>query len=431
MDQNLFGQILLKFNLITQEQLDKAVDLQKQGNPPRLLGEVLMEQGLIDERTLNSILSVQRRKLELTKSQIGMKPTQVQTRLVGASMKTFLQLSKEMGASDLYLTSGLKPMVRIHGNIVELPADPVSFEESKSLLFSLLTPDQVKRYYDDKYLDFCMEVAAIGRFRTNIFRHFKGIAGIFRVIPDVIWPFEKLGLPQVVKDLTRLGRGLVLITGPTGSGKSTTMASLLDLINRTERTHIITIEDPIEFIFKSDRSLVSQRELHTHVPSFAEALRAALREDPDVIAVGEMRDPVTVATAITAAETGHLVFGTLHTKNAARTVVRVLDQFPAAKRAQIKATLSTALKAVVCQQLLPNSDGKGRSLACEVMTVTPAIANLIREDRAWQIPMMMQIGRNIGMRLMDDSLLELVKQKRVSLEEALARATERERFLNP
>ncbi|MBI2900509.1 MAG: PilT/PilU family type 4a pilus ATPase [Planctomycetes bacterium] len=395
-----------------------------------MLGEILVEQGLIDEKTLNSILSVQRRKLELSKTGIA-RETAVRSKLQGAKATTYLQLARELGASDLYLTSAQKPMVRVNGNLMELPAEALSFDECRDLLFSLLSPEQVKRYYVNKYLDFCMEVPAVGRFRTNIFRHFRGIGGIFRVILDDVWPFERLGLPGVVRRFVDLPRGLVLVTGPTGSGKSTTLASLLDLVNRTQQKHIITIEDPIEFIFESRQSMVSQRELYAHTPAFVSALRAALREDPDIIVVGEMRDPETVATAINAAGTGHLVFGTLHTLSAHRTVARILDQFPSQKRAQVRATLATVLKGVVCQQLVPNADGKGRSLASEIMIMTPAIANLIREDRSWQIPMMIQMGRNQGMRLMDDSLTELVRLKKITIEEAVSRAGEKDRFLSP
>ncbi|HXX93475.1 MAG TPA: PilT/PilU family type 4a pilus ATPase, partial [Planctomycetota bacterium] len=225
--------------------------------------------------------------------------------------------------------------------------------------------------------------------------------------------------------------GMVLVTGPAGSGKSTTLTALLDIINKNHKLHVITIEDPIEVVHKSDKSFISQREIPKHSRSFSTALRASLREDPDVIVVGELRDPETVATAITAAETGHLIFGTLHTQSAARTVMRILDQFPAQKRDHIRTLLANVLRGVISQQLVPNLDGKGRSLACEVLVANAAVANLIREDRAWQIPMVMQTGKKYGMRLMDDSLIELVKMKKISLEEALSRATDKTKFLNP
>ena len=401
MEQNLFGQILINFNLITQEQLDKVVELQKKSKPPRLLGELLVEQGYLDDKSLKSILSVQKRKLELTKTAIRAPESELQRRLQGAPVIEFLRVAKELGASDLYITSGLKPMIRLHGNLLDLPADAPGFEESRKLLLAILTKDQVDEYYTRKYVDFSLELEGIGRFRTSIFRHLKGIGGIFRIIAENVIPFDRLGLPGVVRNFIDYSRGMVLITGAAGSGKSTTMTALIDLINKHHRLHVITIEDPIEVVHKSDKSFISQREIPKHSKSFASALRASLREDPDVIVVGELRDPETVATAITAAETGHLIFGTLHTQSAARTVMRVLDQFPAQKRDHIMTLMANVLRGVVSQLLVPNLDGKGRSLACEVMVVNSAISNLIREDRAWQIPMVMQTGKRLGMKLMD------------------------------
>jgi twitching motility protein PilT len=431
MEENLFGQILLNFNLLTKEQLEKVLDSQKRSQPPRMLGELLVEQGLLDEKSLKSILSVQKRKLELSKTQTKAPDSELARRLAGAPATEFLKVSKELGASDLYITSGLRPMIRLHGNLLDLPAEAPGFDESRKLLLALLSKEQVDEYYAKKSVDFCLELPGVGRFRLSIFRHLRGIAGVFRTIADTIMPFEKLGLPGLVRQFADYSRGLILVTGPAGSGKSTTLCSMIDLINRNHRLHVITIEDPIEVIFQSEKSLVSQREIPTHSRSFASALRAALREDPDVIVVGELRDPETVQTAITAAETGHLIFGTLHTQSAARTVMRVLDQFPAGKRAHIRTLLASVLRGVVSQTLVPNIDGKGRSLATEVLINNSAVANLIREDRAWQIPMIMQTGRKHGMRMMDDSLIDLVQRKKCSLEEALTRATDRTKFLNP
>jgi twitching motility protein PilT len=430
MEQNLLGQILINFNLLSKEQLEKAVELQKKSNPPRLLGEILVEQGILDEKSLKSILSVQKRKLELTKTQIRAPESELQRRLSGAPVMEFLKVSRELGCSDLYITSGLKPMVRLHGNLMDLPAEAPGFEESRKMLLAVLTKEQVDEYYREKYVDLSLQYA-FGRFRVSIFRHLKGIAGIFRTIADEVIPFEKLGLPGVVRQFLDLSRGMILVTGPAGSGKSTTLAALIDLLNKNQRLHIVTIEDPIEVIHQSDKSFISQRQIPEHSKTFASALRASLREDPDVIVVGELRDPETVATAITAAETGHLIFGTLHTHNAYRTVLRVLDQFPAQKRAHIRTLLAGVLRGVISQQLLPNLDGKGRSLACEVLVANSAISNLIRDDRVWQVPMIMQTGKRFGMRLMDDSLIELVQRKKVSLEEALTRATDKTKFMNP
>lgn len=430
MEENLFGQILLNFNLITKDQLEKALDLQRRTQPPKLLGEILVEQGMLDEKSLKSILSVQKRKLELSKSQIKSPESELSRRLQGAPLLEFLKVSRELGASDLYLSTGLRPMVRLHGNLIDLPAEAPGFEESRKMLLSVLTKEQVEAYYRHKSVDLGLDFP-FGRFRASIFRHLKGIAGIFRTIADRVMPFESLGLPGVVRQFLDLSRGLILVTGPAGSGKSTTLAALIDLLNKSQRLHIITIEDPIEVIHQSDRCLISQRQVPDHSKSFASALRAALREDPDVIVVGELRDPETVATAITAAETGHLIFGTLHTHNAYRTILRILDQFPAQKRAHIRTLLAGVLRGVISQQLVPNLDGRGRSLACEILVANSAVSNLIRDDRVWQIPMVMQTGKRFGMRLMDDSLLELVQRRKISLEEALLRATDKTKFLTP
>jgi twitching motility protein PilT len=430
MEENLFGQILLNFNLITKDQLEKALDLQRRTQPPKLLGEILVEQGMLDEKSLKSILSVQKRKLELSKSQIKSPESELSRRLQGAPLQEFLKVSKELGASDLYISTGLRPMVRLHGNLIDLPAEAPGFEESRKMLLSVLTKEQVEAYYREKAVDLGLDFP-FGRFRASIFRHLKGIAGIFRTIADRVMPFENLGLPGVVRQFLDLSRGLILVTGPAGSGKSTTLAALIDLLNKSQRLHIITIEDPIEVIHQSDRSLISQRQVPDHSKSFASALRAALREDPDVIVVGELRDPETVATAITAAETGHLIFGTLHTHSAYRTILRILDQFPAQKRAHIRTLLAGVLRGVISQQLVPNLDGRGRSLACEILVANSAVSNLIRDDRVWQIPMVMQTGKRFGMRLMDDSLLELVQRRKISLEEALLRAADKTKFINP
>jgi twitching motility protein PilT len=430
MEETLFGQILINFNLITKDQLEKALDLQRRSQPPKLLGEILVEQGMLDEKSLKSILSVQKRKLELSKSQIKSPESELSRRLQGAPLVEFLKVSRELGASDLYISSGLRPMVRLHGNLIDLPAEAPGFEESRKMLLSVLTKEQVEAYYHGKSVDLGLDFP-FGRFRASIFRHLKGIAGIFRTIADRVMPFESLGLPGVVRQFLDLSRGLILVTGPAGSGKSTTLAALIDLLNKNQRLHIITIEDPIEVIHQSDRSLISQRQVPDHSKSFASALRAALREDPDVIVVGELRDPETVSTAITAAETGHLIFGTLHTHNAYRTILRILDQFPAQKRAHIRTLLAGVLRGVISQQLVPNLDGRGRSLACEILVANSAISNLIRDDRVWQIPMVMQTGKRYGMRLMDDSLLELVQRRKISLEEALLRATDKTKFINP
>jgi len=428
-EKSLFGQILLNFNLVTEDQLDRAIEIQREKSPKKRLGEIFMEEGMIDEKTITSILNVQKRKKKsVASSKLKKEEGTLQDRLREAKASDYLMVAKELGASDLYLSSQLRPTIRLNGKLVELPTDEFDFDSARTMLFSMLSKEQVNEYYSKKYLDFCLELPGVGRFRTNIYRHYRGIAGTFRVIADTVWPFSKTGLPQNVRNFINFSRGLVLITGPTGSGKSTTLTSLVDQINRSYKRHIITIEDPIEVVFQSKKSLISQREIPTHSQSFATALRVALREDPDVIVVGEMRDPETVATAITAAETGHLVFGTLHTHNAYRTVMRVLDQFPAQKRQHIRTLLASVLRAVVSQQLIPHKDGKGRSLATDIMVVNSAIANLIREDKVWQIPMVMQTGARFGMRMMDDSIMEMYQAGKITLSDAKQYAVDPRKF---
>lgn len=431
MEETLFGRVLLDFNLITMDQLNEAVKLQKGQPVPQPLGQILLDRGAIDEKTLQSILSVQKRQLELQHAHPAGAAEGLRTRLANASLPEMLRVAREVGASDFYLTSGHSPMVRLHGNLIDLPADAPDFPASKRMLMSVLTPEQQGRYDKDRYVELSLDLPETGRFRTSIFRHLRGIAGVFRTVAAGVTPFDELGLPGIVRNFTELSRGLVLVTGPAGSGKSTTLASLLDVINRTQRVHVVTIENPIELVHRSDKAFISQRQVPGHSRSFQTALRAALREDPDVLVVGELRDPETVSTAITAAETGHLIFGTLHTQNAHRTVMRILDQFPGSKRAYIRTLLAGVLRGVVSQQLVPNQDGRGRSLAAEVLVVNSAVANLIREDRTWQIPMVMQTSRKQGMRLMDDSLLELHRLKKISFEEALARASDRSKFVKP
>lgn len=431
MEDSLLGQILLNFKLVTPDSLKHAVERQQRENPPRLLGDILVNEGVLDEKSLRSILSVQKRSIEPGKAHPVTPEPELRRRLKGAPASEYLRFAREVCASDLYISSGLKPMIRLHGNLADLPLEPLTLDEARALIFPLLTPAQIKQYGERKSVDAALHPAEGGRFRANVFRHLGGIAAIFRVITDEVIPLERLGLPAIVRRFTEFSRGLVLVTGPAGSGKSTTLAALLDHINRTQRLHIVTIEDPIEIVLKSDKSLVSQRQVPEHSKTFAGALRSALREDPDVLVVGELRDPESTATAVTAAETGHLVFGTLHTHNAHQTVARLLDQFPGGKRTHIRMLVAAVLRGIVSQQLIPNLDGRGRSLASEVMVANPAIANLIREDRSWQIPLVMQTGRKQGMQLMDDSLLDLVQQKKISLEEALSRATDRSRMMHP
>ncbi|HEV8483592.1 MAG TPA: PilT/PilU family type 4a pilus ATPase [Blastocatellia bacterium] len=330
------------------------------------------------------------------------------------------------GASDLHLSVSKPPMIRKDGRMMPLAAshDAVTAEESKRLLTSLMPPNRIEEFERRRDTDFAYEISGLARFRCNVFMDRKGMGGVFRVIPAEILTVDKLGLSQFILNLCKLSKGLVLVTGPTGSGKSTTLCAMVDYINRIREEHIITIEDPIEFVHENKKCLINQREVHNHTDSFKDALRAALREDPDIVLVGEMRDLETVAIAIETAETGHLVFGTLHTTTAASTVDRIIDQFPPDRQAQIRVMLSESLKGVISQTLLRKKGG-GRIAALEVLIVTPAISNLIREGKTFQIASSMQTGRAIGMVTLNDALTELVKSDVVSAEEAFSKSVDK------
>ncbi|MBS1259546.1 MAG: Twitching mobility protein [Candidatus Scalindua arabica] len=327
-----------------------------------------------------------------------------------------LAFASEKGASDLHISSGEPPIVRIDGEIQKVDMPSLPGDEVHSMLYDILNDQQRKIFEEKKEIDFALDVKGIARFRVNAFYQSRGEAIVFRTIPTKIMSLEELGLPASLADLTKKTKGLVLVTGPTGSGKSTTLAAMMDFINQNEKAHILTIEDPIEFIYEPKLSLINQRELGTNTHGFANALRSALREDPDVILVGEMRDLETISLAMTAAETGHLVFGTLHTSSAAKTVDRVIDVFPPEQQNQIRTMFSESIIAVITQNLLKRSDGKGRIAALEIMIGTPAVRNLIREGKIAQIPGMMQTGKKFGMQTMDATLVELLQQGVVSKE---------------
>ena len=329
-----------------------------------------------------------------------------------------LLFAKKESASDVHISSGEPPMIRIHGEMRKLDAPPLPREEVHNMLYGILNDQQRKSFEEFHELDFAIALTEAGRFRINAFLQSRGESIVFRTIPTVIPSLEQLNMPKIVGDLTKKEKGLILVTGPTGCGKSTTLAAMIDLINREEKCHILTVEDPIEFVHQSKNSLVNQRELGAHTHSFANALRSALREDPDVILVGEMRDLETISLALTAAETGHLVFGTLHTSSAPKTVDRIIDVFPAEQQEQVRAMFSESIQAVITQMLLKRKDGKGRTAALEIMIGTPAVRNLIRENKIAQIPSSLQTGRQHGMQTMDMALIELY-QKDVVTREAI------------
>lgn len=342
------------------------------------------------------------------------------------TIEGLLCLMVRMGASDLHLSSNCSPYMRIDGEMQQLEVIPgVSSEELWERLICIMPKRNQEEFSSLKDSDFAHEISGFGRFRSNIFQDHKGIGAVFRLIPSDILTAEQLMVPPVMLELCKMPKGLILVTGPTGSGKSTTLASLIDHINRTQRKHIITIEDPVEFVHQNQMSLVNQREIHTHTSSFKKALRAALREDPDIILVGEMRDLETIAIAIEMAVTGHLVLGTLHTSTAVSTVDRIIDQFPSDQQSQIKAMLADALIGVVSQMLLKRITG-GRVAAYEVMVANVAVSNLIREGKTYQINAIMQTGKKMGQQMLNAHLCQLVKDGIVTSEEALAKAIDKE-----
>ncbi len=331
------------------------------------------------------------------------------------------------GASDLHLSAGLPPMIRVDGDVRRINLPPMDHKQVHGLIYDIMNDKQRKDYEEYLETDFSFEVPGVARFRVNAFNHNRGAGAVFRTIPSKVLTMEDLGQGKVFKDISDFPRGIVLVTGPTGSGKSTTLAAMLDYINETRYEHILTIEDPIEFVHESKKCLVNQREVHRDTLGFSEALRSALREDPDIILVGEMRDLETIRLALTAAETGHLVFGTLHTTSAAKTIDRVVDVFPAAEKSMVRSMLSESLQAVISQTLLKKSGG-GRVAAHEIMIGTPAIRNLIREDKVAQMYSAIQTGASLGMQTLDQCLLDLVRKGLVTPEAAREKAKQPENF---
>jgi twitching motility protein PilT len=340
------------------------------------------------------------------------------------SIDTLLEGMVGRGASDLHLTVGSQPAIRVNGHLQRLEDfAPLTAEDSRQLLYRILNTEQQKRLEIDRQIDLSHSIPGVARFRVNIYSQRESLAGAFRMIPDSLKTLEELGMPTSLYDLANRPRGLVLVTGPTGSGKSTTLAALIDEINRTRADHIITIEDPIEFLHRHKKCVVNQREIGPDATSFADALRGALRQDPDVILLGEMRDLETISTALTAAETGHLVFATLHTQDAASTIDRVIDVFPAGQQGQIRTQLAGTIQGVVAQGLLPTSDGQGRVPAIEILLPDDAVRNLIRQAKLEQVYSVMQTNTGRGMQTMEQSLADLVKRGVVTRELALARSS--------
>lgn len=346
-----------------------------------------------------------------------------------AQIDAFFKLMNDQGASDLHLMAGQQPVLRVMGELERVKYKELDNDDLKAMLYEIAPEEKVKVFEETGDVDFAYEIPGLARYRANFFEQRNGVGAVFREIPSTILTCEQLGLPPVVQKLASLPRGLVLVTGPTGSGKSTTLAAIIDEANKTRKDHIITVEDPIEFVHKSAKAIINHREVGLHTRSFASALRGALREDPDIILVGEMRDLETISLAIEASATGHLVFGTLHTSSAAKTVDRIIEVFPTNQQEQIRNTLSDGLRAVVAQNLFKRIDKKGRCAALEIMLATPAVRNLIREGKTFQIPSMIQTGKKYGMQTLDDAIMNFLNKKMISPDDAYAKSNDKSKFL--
>ncbi|TKB05568.1 type IV pilus twitching motility protein PilT [Desulforhopalus sp. IMCC35007] len=346
-----------------------------------------------------------------------------------AQIDGFFKLMNDEGASDLHMVAGQQPLLRIRGDMERVKFKKMGNDELRAMLYEICPEEKIKVFEETGDIDFGYEIPGLARYRCNFFQQKYGVGAVFREIPSDIMTVEQLGLPPVISRLAYLPKGLVLVTGPTGSGKSTTLAAIVDECNRNRKDHILTIEDPIEFVHKSQKCIVNHREVGTHTDSFSAALRGALREDPDIIMVGEMRDLETISLAMEAAMTGHLVFGTLHTINAMKTVDRIIEIFPANQQGQVRSTLADALKAVVSQTLFKRTDVKGRCAALEILVATPAVRNLIRDGKTFQILSTMQTGKKYGMQTLDDAIMYLLEKKMISTDDAYSNAVEKAKFL--
>ena len=346
-----------------------------------------------------------------------------------AKIDALLKLMNDQGASDLHLVADSQPIFRIHGEIERVEYESLQNDELKEMLYEVAPKNKIEVFEETGDVDFAYEIPNLARYRANFFQQKRGMGAVFREIPDEILTIEQLDLPASITKLSMLHEGMVLVTGPTGSGKSTTLAAMVDHVNKNRKNHIITVEDPVEFVHKNQGCVINHREVGVHTKSFKSALRGALREDPDVILVGEMRDLETIELALEAASTGHLVLATLHTQNATKTIDRVIDVFPAHQQSQIRTSLADSLKGVVAQKLLKRIDKEGRVAVFEILVVTSAVSNLIRESKTFQIPSAIQTGRKYGMQSLDDAILAALNSKKISAEDAYAKAIVKDRFV--
>ncbi|MBI4601541.1 MAG: type IV pilus twitching motility protein PilT [Planctomycetes bacterium] len=440
----LFGKIAVKNKLVDEARVRECLGL-LQGSGNGGLGKLLLQRGYL---TAGQYQAIQAHVQKLSGSSALADAAAVlpkaspsapgpisarelaardYSRLAGGPLDAYIEDARRVGASDLHFQVDAPPFLRIHGEIVYLRHPVLGPGDTEPKILEILNEHQRSVFSKHNDLDFCYE-APHGRYRANVCRQRKGVDAVFRVIPGKLPTLEELHLPSVLKRFTEFRQGIVLITGPAGSGKTATMAALVDMVNERQHDHIVTVEEPIEYIIESKNCNVSQRNVRVHTDTFATALRSAMRADPDYIAVGEMRDLETMAMAITAAETGHLVFGTLHTTNAVRSIDRIIDVFPPKEQDQIRAMVSESMRGVISQQLVPRADGLGREPALEIMFATPAVANMIREKKTFQLPSVLQTGSKQGMITMDDSLAELVRQKLVTRETAAYFAESPDRF---
>lgn len=469
-DEVLFGRIALHYKLVSQDQLTQATTLWNQEGGLRGLGEILLESGVLNVRQLDQLRSVQRDYIAKQKAQQQDQPAAAPAasqpappppspvpvpqaappapapvppaptapaavsvdswRQSDRRLETLLTYTVQQKASDLHIHSAAPVKLRRNGILTDLEDESLTREVSEAMIREILTPEQQKDLDEHGQIDFAYTIAGVGRFRANAYRQQRGMDAVFRAIPPNPPTLEELGLPANLSRFANFHQGMVLLTGPAGCGKSSTLAAMLNIINLDRQDHIISIEDPIEYIHRSQKCVVNQRQVGRHTNSFARALRAALREDPDIIAIGELRDLETISLALTAAETGHLVLGTLHTNNAIRTINRLLGVFPPEQQEQIRTMVSESLRAVVSQRLVTKADGSGRVPALEVLVCNKAVGNLIRDNKTFQIKSVLQTGGSQGMCLLDGSLADLVKNKVITREEAARNAEDPAKFTN-